>query len=57
MLLFTEEEYGKRFSTDPVIQAERAWTVEGARHLAELLPDELGDLRDGIQRRFGPVAD
>jgi len=57
MLLFTDDVYSKRFSIEPVIQAETAWTVEGARHLAELVPDELSDLRDGIERRFGRDGD
>ena len=57
MLLFTDDVYSKRFSSLTVIQAQTAWTAEGARHLAELLPDELSDLRDGIERRFGSDRD
>lgn len=55
MLLFTNEEYDRQHA--PEIQAERAWTVDGALHLAELLPDDLADVRDGIQRRFRTDSD
>ena len=57
MLLFTDDIYSRRFSMEPVIQAETAWTAAGARHLAGLLPAELSDLRDGINRRFGSGRD
>ena len=33
------------------IEADAAWTVEGARRLAELLPD-LDDVASAIRRRF-----
>jgi hypothetical protein len=33
-------------------RAEHAWTADGALHPATLLPDQLSDLRDAIQRRF-----
>jgi len=36
-------------SPDP---AEAAWTADGARHLAELLPESLNDLREAILQRF-----
>jgi hypothetical protein len=58
MLLFADEVYDKQFDpVEPVIQAEAAWTVEGARQLAELLPDELGELRASIEQRFGSISD
>jgi hypothetical protein len=31
----------------------RTWTPDGARRLAELLPEQLTDLRDAIGARFG----
>jgi hypothetical protein len=34
-------------------QAEAAWTADGARRLADMLPDALGDLRTAIRQRFG----
>jgi hypothetical protein len=40
-----------------VIQAESAWTADAARQLAKLLPDELSDLRDGIEQRFGSASE
>ena len=38
------------------IQAEQAWTVDGALRLAELLPDRFGDLRQSIRQRFDEQA-
>jgi hypothetical protein len=29
-----------------------AWNIEGAARLADLLPDSLADVRDGIRARF-----
>ena len=58
MLLFADEVYDKRFDpVESVIQAEAAWTVEGARQLAQMLPDELGDLRASIEQRFGSIGE
>jgi hypothetical protein len=34
-------------------RAEAAWTADGARALAEMLPDALADLRIAIRQRFG----
>jgi hypothetical protein len=56
MLLFADDVYSERFGVSAVIRAEAAWTAEGARRLAELLPEALGDLRAGIQQRFGVVG-
>lgn len=56
MLLFSDELYAQmHYANAPVIQAESAWTVAGAQHLADMLPDELGDLRAGIFERFGRI--
>jgi hypothetical protein len=43
------------FEENPVGAADalRAWTPDGARRLAQLLPDELADLREDIEARFG----
>ena len=58
MLLFVDETYDKRFDwVESVIQAEAAWTVDGARQLAEMLRDDLGDLRASIEQRFGFIGD
>jgi hypothetical protein len=57
MLLFTDEEYERRHYATPPVQAEAAWTVDGARALAALLPDELEELRAGITQPFGTVSD
>jgi len=57
MLLFADEMSPARLlGGATVIQAEAAWTVNGARQLAQLLPDELGDLRSGIEERFGAIS-
>jgi hypothetical protein len=40
------------------LKRERAWTIEGAMTLAELLPESLADLRDDVVGRFANrVAD
>jgi hypothetical protein len=57
MLLFTDEEYKNRSYATPPIQAEAAWTAEGARQLAGMLPQELEDLRISIERRFWSFGD
>lgn len=55
-LLYPEDQYSRSGYPEPaIIQAEAAWTATGARHLAEVLPDELEDLRTGISERFGPL--
>jgi hypothetical protein len=56
-LLFPEDVRGAnlRFA-HPQFRAEQAWTAAGARGLAQLLPDELADLRTSIARRFGDSA-
>lgn len=56
MLLFSDDVYDNRHrAAATVIQAESAWTATGAQHLADLLPDELSDLRVGIEQRFGSI--
>ena len=55
MLLFADEVYAQRHYAS-TIEAEAAWTVDGARRLAAMLPDELGDLRASIEERFRPEA-
>jgi hypothetical protein len=57
MLLFTDEEYKRRSYPTPPVRAEAAWTVDGARKPATLLPDELDELRLAIEQRFGAVSD
>ena len=54
MLLFPDNVRGinHRFA-HPQFRAEQAWTAAGALRLAEILPDELADLRTSIERRFG----
>jgi hypothetical protein len=54
MLLYPEDVRGAndRFA-NPQYRAEHAWTAAGARRLAELLPDDLVELRTSIERRFG----
>ena len=56
MLLFAGEVHDRvHYATPAVIQAESAWTAVGAQHLADMLPDELGDLRASIYERFGRI--
>jgi hypothetical protein len=57
MLLFTDEGYERRSFPTPPIQAEAAWTVHGVLKLAALLPEELKELRVGIEQRFGTLRD
>ena len=57
MLLFDQDVADRWVYGSPtVIQAEAAWTAEGARHLAALLPDELSDLRAAIEKELGSAA-
>jgi hypothetical protein len=57
MLLFSGDVYDTMHRATPaVVQAESAWTAAGARHLADILPAELGDLQVGISERFGLIA-
>jgi hypothetical protein len=52
MLLWPDEPSERgRMTFDP-IQADEAWTAEGALRLAELLPERLDDLRAAIVARF-----
>jgi hypothetical protein len=51
MLLWPDEPTTRHMPTDRRC-AEAAWTADGALALAELLPDRLADLRDGILARF-----
>jgi hypothetical protein len=37
-------------------QAEAAWTADGARRLADMLPEALADLRAAIRQRFGATS-
>lgn len=53
MLLWPDETLQRgRISFDPV-RADGAWTPDGARRLAEILPERLDDLRSAIVARFG----
>jgi hypothetical protein len=52
MLLWPDEPSTRHaISSDPV-QAEEAWTADGARRLAVILPERLDDLREAIRVRF-----
>jgi hypothetical protein len=53
MLLYADEPYVLDRTVEPV-SAEAAWTADGARRLAELLPERLDSLRTDIRARFGP---
>jgi hypothetical protein len=56
MLLWPDEpSQRQRITSDPV-QADVAWTREGAMRLAEVLPGRLDDLRAAILARFGGSA-
>jgi hypothetical protein len=49
VLLFADGVYSQRlYGSD--IQAEAAWTAAGARQLAQILPEELWDLRQNIEQ-------
>lgn len=54
MLLFPIDpaSEARRWSLQGSRQAEAAWTADGVRRLAEMLPDALSDLRAAIRQRF-----
>jgi hypothetical protein len=52
-LLFSDDDKALRVGINAAPRAEaRAWTSDGALQLAEVLPEQLGDLRDAIIERF-----
>jgi len=51
MLLWADERSERRAQFQP-IQADEAWTTEGALQLAEILPERLSDVRTAILERF-----
>jgi len=53
MLLWADERAERRARLAP-LQADEAWTIEGALQLAEILPERLSDLRAAILARFSP---
>jgi hypothetical protein len=52
----TDNNYGRPMQGRALKNRERAWTVEGALRLAEILPDSLANLRGDLRRRFSHRA-
>jgi hypothetical protein len=52
-MLFSDDDKALRMGINAAPRAEaRAWTSDGAVQLAEVLPEQLGDLREAVIERF-----